>query len=319
MTVKPQELRSYSEADVVRLLLLRGLSHDYKRVIRTLIQGCRLIVADEEGEVSRVSETIDLSIGHLKRTAADLDSISNEIDSGDTNAASSIAARHRRKIEMNLDQNINVLKHIDSYYQSILSATQKNQINKLIMQSQRAKRQIGSLFNLPFKGEGFEERQVSLRNEANRIYDDLAGLRMDLDLEDKIQFINELTSSVHASRLLFTICISNLIANALVHSRRKTGLVITISDKILENPDSNSRGLVEVTVSDNGVGIDPKEHKKIFKLFEQGRDDSDKDGSGVGLPFAQKAAELMGGSLSLIPTENGARFSVHLPIAKHGG
>jgi signal transduction histidine kinase len=48
-------------------------------------------------------------------------------------------------------------------------------------------------------------------------------------------------------------------------------------------------------VHDNGMGIDPRYHDKIFGLFE--RLDTSSDGTGIGLPLVKRIIEVHGGRL----------------------
>ncbi len=51
-------------------------------------------------------------------------------------------------------------------------------------------------------------------------------------------------------------------------------------------------------ISDNGIGIDPENHGRIFKMFEQ-IDGKQYGGTGIGLAIAKKAVENMQGSIGL--------------------
>ena len=48
-------------------------------------------------------------------------------------------------------------------------------------------------------------------------------------------------------------------------------------------------------VKDNGIGIDPKYHEKIFRLFD--KLDPNSDGAGVGLALVKRIVELHGGKI----------------------
>ncbi len=52
---------------------------------------------------------------------------------------------------------------------------------------------------------------------------------------------------------------------------------------------------VELYVRDNGIGIDPRFHQKIFGLFE--RLESDEEGTGIGLAVVRRIVELHGGKI----------------------
>lgn len=59
--------------------------------------------------------------------------------------------------------------------------------------------------------------------------------------------------------------------------------------------------LLRVSVRDEGIGIDPKDHKRVFRMFEQlHTNESQKiPGTGLGLGISQKLCELMGGGIAV--------------------
>ena len=72
-----------------------------------------------------------------------------------------------------------------------------------------------------------------------------------------------------------------------------------------------------IFVRDNGVGIDPIYHEKIFSLFER-IDDGRKHGSGVGLALVKRIVEVHGGKI-WVESEGmgkGASFCFTLPLAE---
>lgn len=73
-------------------------------------------------------------------------------------------------------------------------------------------------------------------------------------------------------------------------------------------------GRVVIHVRDNGIGIDPSVHEKIFGIFY--RLSRDYDGTGIGLAVARRAAERMGGKITLDSTPGkGSTFSIELRAA----
>ncbi len=83
----------------------------------------------------------------------------------------------------------------------------------------------------------------------------------------------------------------NLIANAVKHHDRPDGR-IDISAKV--------DGLVlKVIVADDGPGIEPAYHERIFRMFQTLRTPSERGGSGIGLALVRKTVEGYGGAVSL--------------------
>ncbi|WMJ72662.1 sensor histidine kinase [Cytophagaceae bacterium ABcell3] len=69
------------------------------------------------------------------------------------------------------------------------------------------------------------------------------------------------------------------------------------------------------TISDNGPGIDPKYHEKIFEIFNTGALTGSKESTGVGLAIVQRIVENYKGSVKIqsAPGE-GTAFTICLPI-----
>jgi signal transduction histidine kinase len=89
--------------------------------------------------------------------------------------------------------------------------------------------------------------------------------------------------------------LKNLIENAIKHHHQATGQIQVSAVE--------QEGLIEFSVSDDGPGIDPMFHERIFQLFQtlQPRDKS--EGSGAGLAIAKRAVESRGGAITVISAE----------------
>ena len=84
---------------------------------------------------------------------------------------------------------------------------------------------------------------------------------------------------------------NNLITNAIKHSDRDRGR-ITIS--VVEQDD-----YYEFAVADNGQGIDPKYHERIFTIFQTLKARDDLESTGIGLSIVKKAVENQGGEVKV--------------------
>jgi len=72
----------------------------------------------------------------------------------------------------------------------------------------------------------------------------------------------------------------------------------------------------ELTVSDQGPGVDEQERELIFMRFTRGRETGGAAGFGLGLAIGHELADRMGGELVLEDDDQpGARFTLRLPVA----
>lgn len=85
---------------------------------------------------------------------------------------------------------------------------------------------------------------------------------------------------------------ANLISNAIKHHDRTDGH-IDIRCQLLEN------GLYEFSVTDDGPGIDPAFHQKVFNIFQilEARDRT--ENTGIGLSIVKKTVEAEGGTITI--------------------
>lgn len=102
---------------------------------------------------------------------------------------------------------------------------------------------------------------------------------------------------------------ANLIGNALEHMGPVPSPRIRIS--VEETP-----GWHRISVSDNGRGIDPEHHERIFEIFQSlGPRRDGTRGTGVGLAIVRKIAETHGGRV-FVESAPGAGATFHLVLPR---
>jgi len=123
-----------------------------------------------------------------------------------------------------------------------------------------------------------------------------------------IEFINDLPGSliVNNDGTRLRVVLSNLIANAIrYHDHRKEKKYIRVYHQTTTSSFS-------IHVEDNGQGIAPEIHTKIFDMFYRGNESS--QGSGLGLYIVKETLDKLSGTIKLcsIPRQ-GSTFSISVP------
>ncbi len=102
-----------------------------------------------------------------------------------------------------------------------------------------------------------------------------------------------------------TQCLSNLVGNAVKFVPPGVVPRVKISATARDKR-------VRLSIQDNGIGIDPKMHEKIFGIFY--RLSQDYDGTGIGLAVVRRAADRMGATIA-VESEPGRGSTFHLELA----
>lgn len=107
----------------------------------------------------------------------------------------------------------------------------------------------------------------------------------------------------------------NLVTNALKFTERGS---VEVHVARHESDDATAEGMLQIRVTDTGIGIAEEEHERIFQAFQQidGSISRHYGGTGLGLAIAQQLAEVLGGGITLrsAPGE-GSCFTVALPLS----
>lgn len=102
----------------------------------------------------------------------------------------------------------------------------------------------------------------------------------------------------------------NLICNALKYRKKDVSPVVKIT--AIRNDAENK--FWEISVADNGIGMDEKHRHRIFEPFERLHGRGEYEGSGLGLAICRKIVERHNGTISVTSeTGKGSAFIVKLP------
>lgn len=98
----------------------------------------------------------------------------------------------------------------------------------------------------------------------------------------------------------------NLIGNAVKFCRPEVAPVVEIAA-------GRQGDDWELSVRDNGIGIDEKHAEQVFGLFQRLHGREKYPGNGIGLTICKKIVDLHRGRISVEPAEPGTRFRIVLP------
>lgn len=118
---------------------------------------------------------------------------------------------------------------------------------------------------------------------------------------------------VMAHRATLVQAVTNVISNAIKFVKSDTHPQIDIFATSERQDDQNWTCL---WIVDNGIGIAPKHHERVFRVFERLHGAESYPGTGIGLAIVRKGLDRMGGRVGVeSQLGQGSRFWIALPTA----
>jgi len=196
---------------------------------------------------------------------------------------------------------------IESLQMSEREASAFQVMRESIRRQESVIRNLLDLARLESGGRVYDRREVSLESIFSRIKSDY---QYALEVHD-VEFDVDLPplSVVGDSEMLRHV-FSNIMNNAIKYRREDEPLKITIRAAPRD-------GEVLVRVSDNGIGLEEKESKKLFTRFYQVSPSS--EGSGVGLAISKRIVEDQGGQIWIESEGIGKGVTVNVSLPLGGG
>jgi len=165
-------------------------------------------------------------------------------------------------------------------------------------------RLISAILNLTREGRReFKPERIDVRELLDGVVKTVAHQAAEGSTTIKLGALPNIVSDRLALEQIF----SNLIDNALKYLRDGVPGEISVAGR-------TKLGFAIFEVGDNGRGIDPKDHQRIFELFRRAGT-QDKPGQGIGLAHVRTLVRRLGGTMSVASElHNGSTFTITLPV-----
>jgi signal transduction histidine kinase len=114
---------------------------------------------------------------------------------------------------------------------------------------------------------------------------------------------------IRGDQVHFRALFQNLLSNAMKYRTADVRPQIAVS--ALQDPTAD---VVLVSVKDNGIGVAPQFHARVFEMFQRLHTQDDVPGTGLGLFICMRIAKIYGGTIRIrSDPAQGAEFIVELP------
>jgi PAS domain S-box-containing protein len=145
--------------------------------------------------------------------------------------------------------------------------------------------------------------QISLHPvDLERLIDDILSSHPEFQAPQVRVTMEKPLHRVLGHEAYLTQCITNLLGNAVKFVPPRVVPEIRIRSERLD-------GKVRLWFEDNGIGIDPSHHERIFQIFGQVYPEKKYGGTGIGLAIVRKAVQRMNGEAGVKSgMDKGSRF-----------
>jgi signal transduction histidine kinase len=178
-------------------------------------------------------------------------------------------------------------------------------IGFIVEGAERMRRQINDLLAYARLDRGeFQLEPVAMDEVVDEALSALAGTIAETGAE----VLRRPLPNVRGRRDALVRMVQNLVSNSLKFAAGDERPRIDIIGHVVD-------GWAEIVVRDNGIGIDPQYHERIFRMFER-LEPGQYPGSGIGLAICRKVADMHGGRIWVESARGaGASFHIRLPAA----
>lgn len=150
-----------------------------------------------------------------------------------------------------------------------------------------------------------DKKRINWQELINDTFDHLKYSVKDKAIDRKININGK--AGFYSDQRRIKVIFNNLISNAIRYSNGK--------DPVIEIDVKINKTNANISISDNGVGIEKKHQKKVFEMFYRATDAN--AGSGLGLYIVKESIDKLNGNIDMMSDVGiGTKFLISLPNLK---
>lgn len=192
---------------------------------------------------------------------------------------------------------------LDDYFASAnANPDVRNNLSRIHERVGRMSRLTNSIMEYSQIGKSTQESEPLFLQDA------IEGMRLDFGLAPEQLVLADEIGCYYVDTANFRRVLENLVGNAIKYHDGVHPLLIEVNTH-------KSGDTSQISVKDNGPGIDPEFHQRIFDVFQTLRTGGAPESTGIGLSIVKKAIERHGGKIDVKSTVgNGSIFNFQWPI-----
>jgi len=270
-----------------------GLSILLMYLVKTLkSQKMQLTMANKE--INRINSNLE---GLVEEKTESLEMINNELDT------------FLYRSSHNLRRPLTSIRGLASIAEITLGSEAISLFDKVVLTTKEMEKMLDKLTMMNHINQPVNFGQIDINKSIENLKSQFAetisanNISFKTSIQDNIAF--------NSFPIVIEIMLANLLENALFFSRYNQDK----NPEVILSFSQNSRKKLLISVHDNGCGINPEIHEKIWDMFFIGSDSS--KGNGLGLFISKKAVEALYGEIKMTSIVGQyCDFNITLPTLK---
>jgi signal transduction histidine kinase len=264
----------FSTVYIMRLITKRIQTMSQQAL--SIARGNFTTIADTRNdELTSLSDSLNTMSGILNKNINELEKRNAELDK--------FAYVVSHDLKAPLRGIHNVVKWIEEDLQQELSPEMKNYLQIIPQRTKRMEDLINGLLDYARIRKANIPEETDVEQLVREITETIVPKNFTVKTHDLPVFVTD--------KLKLEQVFTNLMNNAVKYTTKKKGH-ITVSCK-------EKSGYYQFCVKDNGIGIAPEYHTKIFEIFQTLRDKDEKESTGIGLAIVKKIIDDQHGTIKI--------------------